>query len=439
VTKLNAAGNGLIFSTILGGERNDAAYGVALDDIGNVYVGGRTNSAKFAVLNPLQANIGLGNSDGFVAKFSPTGQLYYSTYLGGTSTDGVYAIAADSAGNAYVTGDTSSLNLATANAFETKAAGGRDAFVAKLNSSGSAYVYWTYLGGRGSDEGRAIAVDAAGNAYVAGNTFSDNFPVTDGVFQPKLAGNGDGFVANLNDLGTKLLWATYYLGGSGKSAVNEDELVNAIAVDPDGCVYVAGTTVSPDFPVTRAVQPQFGGAKDAFVAKLTSSASNLIFSTFLGGAGNDTGLALVITPLRAVYVAGQTFSADYPVEKALASARGGLSDVSLSAVCDPVLFVNPGSIEFSFTIGGDAPKEQKLNVTACHNLPFSVRVASAGDWLAATPADGILPGTAPISVKPGSLDPGDYTGSVTLSTPDAYFGPVTVPVLLHVFPQPPAI
>ena len=432
VTKLNAQGNALAFSTYLGGERNDAPAGIALDRYGNVYVGGRTNSAQFPMLNAIRATPP-GGGDGFLAKFNPEGRLQYSTYFGGPSGDEIQALTADADGNVYFAGFSSSLGLATSNAYRTQPVA-QEAFVGKLNATGTAYAYVTYYGGRGADQAHAIAVDGAGNAYIGGWTGSTDLPRTEGVVQPTRSGPSDGFIAKINDTGSAVLWSTY-LGGSGATSAIIDEYVKSIAVDADGCVYVAGSTVTTDFPVERAVQDKSGGARDLFIAKLLPDASKLIFSTYFGGAGRDEEPALAVSPLRAVFVTGQTFSADYPLENAAQTKRGSNSDGLLTQICDPVLFASAGRLDFEYTQSKELPKAQLWNVVACHDLPLELKVE--GDWIAAQAATGKLPANVTVSVNPAGLEPGEYSGSVTLSAPDTFFGPVKVEVKFRVWPAPP--
>src|SRR5207245_1191555 len=227
--------------------------------------------------------------DAFVTKLNPTGAaLVYSTYLGGTNSDVRLGIAVDSLGQAYVTGRTSSANFpTTAGAFQPSFPGGFfAAFVTKLNPTGAALVYSTYLGGTGGEQGFSIAVDAAGNAYVTGNTFSTNFPTTAGAFQPRFGGgDNDAFVTKLNTLasGSASLVYSTYLGGTS------DENGFGIAVDATGNAYVTGITFSPDFPTTAGTfQPSSPGG-DAFVTKLGPTGAALVYSTYLGGTGSDVG------------------------------------------------------------------------------------------------------------------------------------------------------
>jgi hypothetical protein len=247
--------------------------------------------------------------------------LSYSTYLGGRDFDEGLGIAVDSAGNAYVTGFTVSTNFpTTTGALETNFQGGfADAFVTKLNPTGSALVYSTYLGGSGFDQGAGVAVDSAGNAYVTGYADSTNFPTTPGAFQTTFGGGfADAFVTKLNPTGNALAYSTY-LGGD-----NWDE-GNGIAVESSGNVYVAGDTDSANFPTTpSAFQTIFGGPNfnffDAFVTKLNPNGTALVYSTYLGGSGNEMGFGVAVDPGCGpapaapcnAYVTGSTGSADFP-------------------------------------------------------------------------------------------------------------------------------
>jgi hypothetical protein len=207
-----------------------------------------------------------------VAKLNPAGSaLVYSTYLGGSGVDYGYGIAVDSSGNAYVTGRTYSTDFPTANPLQASCKGELDAFIAKLNPAGSALAYSTYLGGDRYDEGNGIAVDPSGNAYVAGVTYSANFP-TVGALQATCGGcssNADAFVAKVNAIGSALVYSTF-LGGSGV------DYGYGIAVDSSGNAYVTGETSSTDFPVARPLQPSAHGNFDVFVTKISPLSANAV-------------------------------------------------------------------------------------------------------------------------------------------------------------------
>jgi len=324
VAKLNSAGNGLIYATYIGGSGDDRAYGIAIDSSGTAYVTGSTTSQNFPLVNALQTQL-KGSHNAFVVKLSPGGNtMVYSTYLGGSGQDYGYGMAVDGAGNAYVVGDTTSLNF-PASGFQTGMHGVQDAFVSKVSADGSHLVYSTYLGGSNTDHGAAIAVDAAGNAYITGSTYSTDFP-TVVPFQPHLAGGQDAFIARLNASGTALGFSTY-LGGSN-GVVSYPETGQGIALDSQSNVYVVGVTSSTNFPVLNAAQSSLNGWLDAFVTKVNSSGA-LMYSTYLGGSGEDLGYGIAVDSSGSAYVTGYTYSTDLPVVAAIQPALGGDCDAFL--------------------------------------------------------------------------------------------------------------
>ncbi len=322
VTKLNANGSALLYSTYLGGSNLDQGYGIAVDSAGNAYVTGQTTSTNFPTANAVQGTNAGGDADAFVTKLNANGSaLVYSTYLGGSDFDYGNGIGVDSAGNACVTGFTSSTNFPTANAVQgTNAGGDGDAFVTKLNATGSARLYSTYLGGSNYDGGHDIAVDSAGNAHVTGFTQSANFPTANAVQgTPGLNVGilGDAFVTKLNASGSALLYSTYLGGSSGDQG-------NGIAVDSAGNAYVTGATASTDFPTTNAVQgTNAGGDADAFVTKLNANGSARLYSTYLGGSNFDAGNGIAVDSAGNAYVTGVTDSTDLPPVNAVQGTYGG--------------------------------------------------------------------------------------------------------------------
>jgi hypothetical protein len=230
--------------------------------------------------------------------------LVYSTYLGGSNTDRGISIALDGAGNAYVTGDTDSTDFPTTAGAQTTSSGGFDVFVAKLNATGTALGYSTYLGSGGDAWG--IAVDRAGSAHVTGATESTFLPTTPGAVQPSHGGFVDGFVMKLDATGSVRLYSTYLGGGIWDSGGD-------IAVDGVGSAYVMGSTESTNLPTTSgAVQTTLANRLDAFVTKLNSTGTALVYSTYLGGSSDDYGQGLAVDGAGAAYVTGLTFSTDFP-------------------------------------------------------------------------------------------------------------------------------
>ena len=363
----------LSYSTYFGASGNDGGLSITTDSIGNVYIAGLTTSPDLPVSRTaVQSAYGgqasaINSGDTFVAKFTAAGAISFVTYLGGSGDDTPGGIAVDLSGNVYVTGMTTSRNFpVTANAPQRTyggTGGGQllpagDAYVVKLNSTGSQILYATYLGGTADDAGGAIAVDALGNAYIAGSTASSAFPVTEGAFQTTYKGNigqpslprfgmpfrrrGDVFVTKINPGGTALLYSTL-LGGQ------REEVPRALAIDAQGNAYIAGYTLSGDFPVTaNAYQRQHRGSDlsneffnlgDAFITKLNPSGTGLVYSTYLGGTGDDVIAGLTLDAAANVYVTGATSSKDFPVTAGVYSTRNrGPVDGAFESVDDDQLW-----------------------------------------------------------------------------------------------------
>jgi hypothetical protein len=383
VTKLDPTGTTLLYSTYLGGSGDDVGTAIAVDDTGSAYVTGTTGSVNFPVLGPFQATR-RGGHDAFVSRLAPDGAaLVYSTYVGGEAEDFAAGIALDPAGNAYVTGTTAS------SSFPNNRAGlcnglkrtGNDAFVVKLSASGSALAYCTLLGGGGDDAGNAIAVDGVGRAWVAGTTRSFDLPLVNEL-QSRRAGGTDGFVARLDAAGTVVLLS--YLGGSG------DDEAQAVALDADGNAYLTGFTSSVDFPTVSPLQPALGGLADAFVTKVNAAGSALVFSTYLGGSGNDAGNGIALDPGGSgVYVIGSTGSDDFPTVRAIQAARAGALDVFVTR-----LPLSGNALRYSTYLGGTG-----------NDVGQAIAVDADGiAYLTGSTASTTFPTVTPIQGRGGSLD-----------------------------------
>ncbi|MEZ5402607.1 MAG: BACON domain-containing carbohydrate-binding protein [Bryobacteraceae bacterium] len=295
---LRTSPSGTRFFTYLGGSDQEAAGAVALDAAGNAYVAGATSSADFP-----GATLSSG-AGAFVAKLTPDGALVYSARIGGVDA-GVSGIAVDAAGAAYVAGASFLGSLATTpGALQPAPAGDADAVVLKLNPSGTALEYATYLGGSGADWATGIAVSASGEAFTAGVTDSVGL-ATAGALRQAPAGGRDGFVARLNASGSAKIYFTYY-GGSGTDSVN------AIALDGNAAI-IGGSTSSADLPVASAVQGTLQGILDGFAAVLNSSGSAVTMATYLGGAGIDSVSAIAAVNAQSIVVAGNADPAGFPV------------------------------------------------------------------------------------------------------------------------------
>jgi hypothetical protein len=333
LTKLDSTGSTLSYSSYLGGSGYDEAKGIALDGADNAYLTGYTLSADLPTTSGSLRPTSNGTQDAFVTKFNASGSaLAYSTFLGGTLGDQGKGIAVDGAGSAYITGATADFPT-TPGAFDTSYNGGVDAFAAKLDPSGAALDYSTYLGGSAGDQGNGIAVDGLGGAYVTGYTNSGGptssaFPTTTGAFDTIYNSGQDAFVTKLSATGSALSYSTF-LGGSGF------DQGNGISVDGPGRAYVAGYPNSNSASVTSMPFPTTAGAfatanagfYDAFLTRLDAAGSALSYSTYLGGSDSDFGYGIAVdTAGEGAYVAGDTASSDFPTGAAFDSSYGGNGD-----------------------------------------------------------------------------------------------------------------
>ena len=361
-----------VFATYFGGSGYEIPGALAVGRDGSVYIAGRTDSKDFPVKNALQAE-SHAFSQIFLAKFTPAGELVYSTYLGGSDNDAAAGIAVDEAGNVYLTGNLHSRDFPMVKAFQASPGGQVDAFVMKLDASGRV-LYATYLGGRFNDLGMSIAADEQGNAYVTGFTESPDFPVTAGAMQTTPPGYKpgysfrDAFVTKLDYTG-KLVWSTY-LGGTGAN------VGWSVAVDADGQAQVAGETSSFDFPVGgNALQwspgrasPYGQGSNDGFLTKLKADGSGFVYSTYIGGPADDSARSVTVDGAGRAYVTGLTTNARMPIlggpqpylggdvlyvkdagSEAFVPRRNGLAAAQVTALAfDP----NLPSLEYAGTLQG---------------------------------------------------------------------------------------
>jgi uncharacterized repeat protein (TIGR01451 family) len=412
VSKVSANGSTLLYSTYFGGEANDSGNGIAVDSGGSIYVTGGTRSGSDFPISPGAAQGALrGQLDAYVAKIDPTrvggASLIYSTYLGGVGIDRGTAIAVDSSGDAYITGRTESADFPTFNPFQAMYGGGADAFVSALNATGTALIYSTFLGGSGFDVGNGIVVDLSGNAYIAGETASTNFPTNNG-FQTANAGSSDAFIAQLDPTGALMVHGTY-LGGSGL------DRATGIALDAMGRLSVTGETSSGNFPQVNTLQGP-GGGKDAFVARLDPSqqgVASLLFSSFLGGSADDLGFGIAVNSTGDAWVVGQTGSAgNFPrVNPLQASYGGGTSDAFMARVsfasATPDFGVSAAPPSLTVTPGG-APATYTVTVTPLGGFTGNVALSIGG-----VPADSSASFNPPTVVI---TDVTAQTSTLTLNT-----------------------
>ena len=307
VSRFAPDGQGIEYSTYLGGGTNDSVQDIAIDADGNAYLTGYTSAADFPVTPGAVQPVVSGERDAFATKLSPDGtSLIYSTYIGGGAQDIGHAIGVDDAGAAIVVGETRSADFPTPSAMDSSLGGSQDGFVTRLAPSGTAYEYSTYLGGTDDDAVYGVALDPTGATYVGGWTDSSDFPVTSRAAAETFGGVSDAFAAKLTADGQSIVYASY-LGG------DDVDLALEIAVDDSGALYLAGLTASPDFPVTHGPVKPPDGFGDGFVTRLDPSGSTFTHSTPLGGSTVDEADGLAVGAEGAAYVTGFTTSDDFPI------------------------------------------------------------------------------------------------------------------------------
>ena len=345
VVQVNMAAQGgpaVIYSSYIGGSANDNLTGMTVDSNGVIYLAGTSNSTNFPTTAGAYQSTITANTHVFVTMLDPsqsgTAGLVYSSYIGGSGTDDEGGGIAAAGGKIYVTGFTNSPDFPTVSAYQpaqTATSGGSNAFVAEFDptqSGSSSLLVSTYLGGSVLDAGRTVAVDSAGKVYVAGYTFSHDFPVTTNAFQANYGTVGDAFLAELDFTAGTLLYSTF-LGGS---SIDE---AKKIVIEPSGQVALTGYTLSPDFPVSQnAYQTRFGGNGNAFLTILdvTKSVQGLVYSSFYGGSGGEVAYDLALDNYGRYYLGGYTLSPDLPVTSdAMNSTSGRGGTDGFVAVIDP--------------------------------------------------------------------------------------------------------
>jgi len=361
--------------TYLGGTLYDDGDGIAIDSTGNVWITGYTESDDLPTIDPIQ-DTKVASYTAYVARISPAGALEWSSYLGGNSAEYGDGIAVDSTGNAWVVGGTSSSDFPTPGGFATALAGDFDVFVARIAPSG--YLAWaSFLGGAGEDDGYDIKIDATGNAWVAGDTTSANFP-TKGAFQETLSGTADCFVAEITPAGTLL--CSSYFGG------DDVDRCAALAVDSTGNAWVTGASYSSDLPTPGGFQTANAGSGDAFVARITPYGT-LDWATYLGGAGGyDAGDGIAIDASGAVWIAGYTFSSSFPTRGAFQASLKGNTDAFLARISPS------GALSWSTYLGG----------TGDWDAAKAIAVDSTGAaWVAGDTSSGDFPTCDPFQADPG--------------------------------------
>ena len=437
VVKINPAGTAstnsttpqLVYSTYLGGSGTDSGNAITIDSGGDAYITGSTSSSDFATTSGVFQTTYGGSEDAFVAELNSTGSsLVYSTYLGGSGADSGTGIAVDSSNNAYVTGSTQSPNFPTLNPVQSTNHGSSDAFITKLNFGGTALVYSTYVGGSKADVGESIKVDSSGDAYIAGYTFSSDFPLSNPV-QGSNAGTVNAFVTEIDSAGATIPFSTYFGGSS-------DDRAFGLALGPSGSVFIAGSSQSPDFPTTvGVVQGTNQGQSDAFVTRLNPAGPSVTYATLLGGAGVDQANGIAVDSSGNAYITGFTNSSSFPLASPIQSLLGitGGSACGTSTCTDAfVAELNPTATALvqSTYLGGSGADFGQAIALGPNGNPFVTGSTSSTNFPAidgAYPAyqssltgvagnafiSEIKPDNAPgLSIVPQSIDFGNQTLNV---------------------------
>jgi len=425
VTKIAANGGSIIYSTYIGGSGQDRGDGIAVDSSGSAYVVGRVDSSSTnfpttpGVIGPAYRG---GDFDGIAFKLNPQGNgLSYSTYIGAEDNDSTEGVAVDSNGSAYLTGGTKSQGFpVTGGGFQTTRSGDTDGYLMRLNATGTALLYSTYIGGSGTDRGSGVAIDSNGNAYVAGYTSAPDFPTED-AFQNSFGGSFDAFVAKIdtNANGAASLIFCSYFGGTG------DDKAYGVALDNGGNnIYVTGQTSSNNLPVLNPAQPAFGGSFDAFVAKI-SSAGTKVYATYLGGTGDDRGTGIAVNSAGSAYITGFTSSTNFPTVTPLQIANGGGFDAFVAKL-------NPAGSAFLYStyLGGSANESNTTTGTSTNPIALD---SSSDAYITGFTSSTNFPTATPLQpANAGSQD--GFIVKITDATPAADYSLAVVPGSRTVIP-----
>lgn len=329
-----------IYSTYLGSTSDECGYAVQLDSLGNIVVSGYTYSSGFPIVNGYDSTVS--SMDIFVTKFAADGQtLIFSTYIGGSYYDTAYGMVLDASNHIYLTGYTRSSDFpVTADAFQNAFRGDHDSYIIKLHSAGNSLLYSSYLGGTGRDIGNGLRLGADNDVWVFGYTSSSNYPITEGAFDVSYGGNTDGSVSRI-DISDHQIEMSTYIGGTGYDIVYDMNFMS------DGCILLTGTTGSIDFPMINAYDTTQNGGYDAFLTKLDSEFSSIIFSTYYGGSSDDYLVRIGENLDGDIILSGFSASSNFPVVNGFDLSHNGGYDVVIMRVN-----AQSGSIETATYLGG---------------------------------------------------------------------------------------
>lgn len=416
--KLNPAGSALVYSTYYGSNFTDRANACVVDSAGNLFVAGYTISDAFPfTAGAFQtSNRSPIAGNGFITKVAPAGdKAVFSTYLGGGINDELHDITLDAKGNIYVVGKSFSTNYPTQGAYQATNRGDYDAVLSKLNPAGSALLFSTYIGAAQTDIAYGVEVDSNDNIYVVGVTSSTAFPTQPNALKKDLGGPTDGFITKFDATGTAVQASTLF-GGN-----REDEPFKT-ALDRNGSLYIVGTSSSAGLQAVDAVQPNIGGGRDAFLLKYNTAIDAVQMFTYLGGSADDLGLTMALDAGGRILLAGTAVSTNLSTTtNAAQKVHGGQSDGFL-AIIDTSTAANPFTVSttrltFSGTAGATIPRQQ-FTIRATTGVPewtIDATTVTGGAWLSATPRSGSGNATIDVAVNTSTLAAGNYEGSLAVN------------------------
>ena len=338
LTKINSAGNDIIFSTFLGDSNYTGIIRLVTDSVGNILISGATSSDNFTLVNPIQDTYGGGDCDGFIKKISSDGQtLLYSSYLGGNSSDYPSVIECDNSDNVILTGLTYSADFPTLNANQSEYNSNGDLFLTSLSSDCQTMQFSTYFGGSEYEEPADIAFDQSNNIILGGTTFSRDFPVFNGLFEAFRGGIRDCYVTKFDDTGTPI-FSTFFGG-------NFEEYLYGLTRDVNDIIGIIGYTTSNVFPIVNAYQIQTQGNGDSFIAGLSNNGQMVNFSSYFGGYRFDVGRGIVFDSTGSVHVTGITQAVDFPTANPYQASNGGSIDCFVSKLYFDTNVFDPTDLE----------------------------------------------------------------------------------------------
>lgn len=345
IAKILAGGNALAWYTYVGGSALNDSEKIALDSSGNTYIAGFTSSTDFPVKNAAQPVFGGGYENAVIVKVDRNGKLVYSTYLGGNNQERALGLAVDSAGSAFVAGFTWSIDFPVTNALQPRMTGRPDAFLAKLSPSGDHFLFATYLGGSGLEYGKGLTLDSSGNPVIVGTTASADFPTVNPLQSALGAGAESGFITKISSAGDEILYSTYFGG-------NASILLNAVRLDFADNIWTFGQAVGPGLPLQNPLQSSFaGGQMDTVISKLSAKGDAILFSTYFGGSDIDFPSDLAIDSSGNVYASGFTYSGDFPLKNSMQPFAGAIIGYKNDTYL--VKLSSTGALIYSTLLGGN--------------------------------------------------------------------------------------